>query len=250
MAVILSDYHEIFDERGAQYHQAMEKYPDARNLEFILPLNLCGVQSGHVLVDIPSGGGYLQRYLPEDVKLYCLESSRVFADFCQQRRGCHGLLFSDNRIPLMDQMADRLISIAGLHHVEDKPILFSEMCRILKTGGLACLVDVQENSRVARFLDDVVDRYSVTGHQGLWFDSTTSDQLQTAGFRSIKCERLSYHWEFDSIASMIKYVKLLFGLVYANDEEVLAGIEKYLQYSVGPNTVQLNWQLLCYLASR
>ena len=69
---MFSTYKDIFDKRGLAYHEAMLKYPHARSHEFESILEQALVQSGQTLCDMPSGGGYIQRFIqPENVKLLC-----------------------------------------------------------------------------------------------------------------------------------------------------------------------------------
>lgn len=221
------EYNEIFDIRGRMYHQAMMMYPDARKEEFIIPLSEFSLTPGFRLIDLPSGGGYIQRYLPDNVLLYCLESSEAFASFCREQE-LDVSLFTACILPLNDNCADGLISIAGLHHVNNKLPLFREMNRVICSGGNICIADVEQGSVVAGFLDDVVDRYSRTGHQGDFFNGNTAEELAAAGFRNISSNTLHYTWSFPDMSGLLKYFYLLFGLEKASLQDIEEGIKQYL----------------------
>lgn len=75
-----SDYRDIFDLRGQLYHQAMREHPDARINEFQSIID----EAGMSVVDVPSGGAYLSRYLNE-VELIGLETSQTFAQLGNEK---------------------------------------------------------------------------------------------------------------------------------------------------------------------
>lgn len=239
------NYGEIFNLRGGMYHEAMMMLPDARRLEFEIPLSLCNIESNDIIVDIPSGGGYIKNYLSHDTDLICLESSQQFLDFCKLKNS-QAYLFSQDHLPLESHSADVLISIAGLHHIEDKSKIFREMHRVIKPNGRLCIADVADKSHIALFLDDIVDQYSDTGHQGFFLNNETEEQLTQAGFNNVQQELLQYVWSFNSETEMLTYVKLLFGLTKANDIEVKEGINKYLKVSHTEESVNLHWELLSF----
>lgn len=244
-----TSYQDIFNIRGQMYHQAMALYPQARAQEFLLPLQQLNLHPGDILVDLLSGGSYLADYLPDDIQLHCLESSQALAQLCQQR-GYQVSLFNNNHLPLPDQSVDKIVSIAGLHHIEDKVPLFKEMHRILKPGGQICIADVEQDSNIAHFLDDIVNRYSDTGHQGIYLGEHTRQELQQAGFSQIQTQRLHYNWHFPNEEAMISYCKLLFGLENGSVEQVRQGIKKHLNFEQQQSgKVELKWELHCLMGS-
>ena len=56
-------YQAIFNLRANTYHQAMTQWPHARQKEFEIALSFCDLSDNHCIVDIPSGGGYLSKYI-------------------------------------------------------------------------------------------------------------------------------------------------------------------------------------------
>jgi ubiquinone/menaquinone biosynthesis C-methylase UbiE len=158
------NYQEIFDERGRLYHQAMESCPGYRAEEFRAVLQEAGISPGMTVVDVPSGGAYLADYLP-GVTLLGLESSLAFAELAQERTETV-LLYENDTFPLASECADRVLSIAGLHHVEEKRRVFAEMRRVLSPDGRVVVADAAADSPVRRFLDEFVGAYTDTGHSG------------------------------------------------------------------------------------
>src|SRR3954470_22553532 len=73
-------YKDIFNARGAAYHQGMLEQPRAREQEFASILRHAKPRDGQVLCDMPSGGGYLRHFVDADVTFICVETSKAFAD--------------------------------------------------------------------------------------------------------------------------------------------------------------------------
>lgn len=237
------DYQDIFDLRGRLYHQAMQKYPDARINEFQSVLREADIKAGMKIVDVPSGGSYLSRYL-NDADIIGLETSQTFAQMAGEMTR-NVLLFDNKRFPLQDASVDRVLSIAGLHHVEDKRALFTEMRRILKPGGRIVVADVAGDSVVRRFLDDFVGRYCETGHAGWYFGAGTHAELRDAGLDVVDEKRLNYLWCAPDMGQLADFCRLLFGMVNADTSTVAKGIRDYLGTLETEGYTGLNWQLQC-----
>lgn len=238
------NYSDIFELRGRLYHQAMREFPDARVNEFLSVIREARIVPGMTIVDVPSGGAYLSRHL-SDVELIGLETSQTFAELATEKTQSV-LLYEDNMFPLKDACSDRVLSIAGLHHVENKCEVFSEMRRILTPGGRVLVADVAEDSFVRSFLDDFVGRYSETGHSGWYFGDTTRTELHDAGFNIVNDKRLDYLWCASNINQLAEFCRLLFGMVRADTSTVADGIRDYLGIRELGDQVGLNWQLHCF----
>lgn len=239
------DYHDIFELRGQLYHQAMRKFPDARASEFLDVIREAGIAPGMTIVDVPSGGAYLSRYLGE-TELVGLETSPTFAELAAAR-GQDVILYENNRFPLQNACVDRVLSIAGLHHIRDKRTVFSEMRRILNPGGRIVVADVAGDSFVRSFLDDFVGNYCDTGHSGWYFGATTRSELHDAGLNIVNDKRLDYSWYAPDIDQLAEFCKLLFGMVHADTKTIAAGICKHLGIHEAGDQVGLNWQLHCFV---
>lgn len=175
---MLDSYQDIFNERGEAYHSAMKRFPEARRNEFGTLVGQLQPRPNEVICDMPSGGGYLCNYLPDDVRLELVETSKAFFERCpsvSDRVRRH--LCRLDQTPFPNGSIDAVVSLAGLHHVEDLPVIFREVARILKPGGRFCLADVQDGSPVAGFLNGFIDvrsedgnyrkyRYMVAGDRG------------------------------------------------------------------------------------
>lgn len=241
-------YQAIFNQRADAYHQAMLNWPDARNQEFEALLKDLPINASSHILDIPAGGGYLANYLPVDINLHHLETSKLFADLFQQHchsGSCHPLsLCSLDKLPQENDSIDIALSLAGLHHTEDKQPLFTELYRCLKPGGLLVLADAQEDSATARFLDGWVNDHNKMGHNGWYLNQQTIQQLQDCGFECISNENRNYHWCFENPLQAGEYCKLMFGIDQAEASQVKDALTQHLGFdSLDNGTVGLHWQL-------
>lgn len=238
------DYRDIFERRGEEYHQAMTRYPRARRREFEHMLALVRPSAGERLLDMPSGGGYLEDYLcGTDVSLIAVETSSVFHARAAERTGLETRLCALNAVPLDDDSADAIVSLAGLHHVEDRSAVFGEMKRLLSGTGRLCLADVKAESGPARFLDVFVNDHSSLGHSGRFVDDTFRAELRGAGFNIESDHDISYDWHFDDAKAMTDYCRLLFGIDRAGRDEILSGIGRHLDYAESGGECRMRWSL-------
>lgn len=249
------EYARLFNARGRQYHAAMERYPHARDDEFGNVVAIAGVRPGEYVADIPCGGGYLAGYLPHDITLWSVDSSDIFAD-CFQRSNQHRLLQCPiTAVPLAAGSLDHVLSVAGLHHVDDRNDFWGECARLLKPGGTLTVGDVRANSRVAIFLDSVVDRYTSTGHRGVYFDRTTVAELEHNGFDVTLVEPRRIAWRAASRESLADFCRLLFGLEGIDNATLASmlaseiGVRDTVDAIFG-NGVALDWELMFYRATR
>ena len=238
------NYRDIFEVRGRLYHQAMRRFPDARANEFLSVIREAKIVPGMTIVDVPSGGAYLSRHL-SDVELIGLETSQTFTELATEESQS-AILYGDNRFPLKDACTDRVLSIAGLHHIENKCEVFSEMRRIVAPGGRVLVADVAEDSFVRKFLDDFVGRYCETGHSEWYFGVPTHAELYDAGLTIVNDKRLDYLWCAPNIDQLAEFCRLLFGMVRADTSTVADGIRDYLGVRELGDQVGLNWQLHCF----
>jgi SAM-dependent methyltransferase len=241
---LFSSYKDIFDQRGASYHQAMLRYPDARKNEFDNILSLARPKPGEILVDLPSGGGYLKQFIQvDDVEIVEVETSRGFHDRQTASGNVRNLLCNLDAIPLEDASADILLSLAGLHHVDNLPDVFREAYRILKPEGRFCLADVQAGSDVDHFLNGFVDAHNSMGHQGSFIDEDFIRKLADAGFVIDVDELRSYSWDFPSPQAMAEYCTLLFGMDKADAMTVINGISEHQGFRTEGRSCRMFWQL-------
>jgi len=237
-------YQEIFNQRGADYHHSMLKYPQARKAEFETIIQLTELSSGQILLDMPSGGGYLEKFIDIPVRIISIETSSQFIRDIKPSANQSILLCHDiTKTPLPDACADRIISLAGLHHLDNKPAFFQEVFRLLKPGGLFCLADAHKNSSVARFLNVFVNEHNSMGHSGTFLDETTPHELRRLGFELLHEKIHDYDWQFETPEDMAGYCKSLFGIDKTNAPAVIEGIDNYLGCRTHDGQCLMSWSL-------
>lgn len=238
----MQSYTDLFDQRGTAYDRAMRLCPDARRAEFLQAIAPIAITPGMRVGDVPAGGGYLKNHLPPDV---LWEGHEPCATFLHHR--VSGTATSRPLLPLpwANAALDAAISLAGVHHLEDKRPLFSEVARVLKPGGTFVLSDVEQGSAVAHFLDGFVGAHNSTGHEGRYLGDHTLADLQATGWQITTCERQDFHWTFADRAELGQFAFHLFDLCQSTPQAVADAIEAALGVIELPNgQTGMNWSLL------
>jgi SAM-dependent methyltransferase len=231
------NYEEIFRLRGGAYDHAMQLAPEARREEFLLPIEWAGLRAGETVVDVPAGGGYLRRYLPAGVAWRGHEPCSSFNE------GDDGRDVPLLPLPWPDGSADAALSIAGVHHLEDKRQLFAEVRRVLRPTGRFVLADAHEGSAVSRFLDEFVGLHNSTGHSGIYLGAHTRGDLEAAEFEVVRAERVAYAWWFHSRADLGRFARLLFDVRYVDDGDVAEAVERILGTVERNGEIGMRWEL-------
>lgn len=135
----------------------MLQCPEARRLEFAELFADRPVMAGQRVFDIPAGGGYLSRILPEGTELLSLELTQGFGT---------ALPLYDPGQPWQFGLLDHGVCLAALHHIEKQRQFLASLLRHLKPDGVLHVADVSATSSIRYFLDDFVGHYNETGHSG------------------------------------------------------------------------------------
>ncbi len=248
---MFQSYDQIFSKRADAYQKAMELYPAARAREFQLVVQCADIKSGDIVCDVPSGGGYLRGYLPDEIQRYlAVETAPDFTSHCPMGGQNRIVLSPLDNIAIENNSVDVCINLAGSHHLEDKSKFFSEVARILKPGGRFVMADAESGTAIDRFLNEFVDQHNSMGHEGIFLDGQTADDITACGLKIHSDELITFPWSFESRDDMGVYCKLLFGIDIAEPESVILGIENILGYMPGPGKVNMAWSLRFIVADK
>lgn len=234
-------YASIFDQRGQWYHQAMEQIPDSRKEEFQLLFNKIQLNPGDKCLDFPSGGGYLGGFLPENVKLFELEVSKSFAKVHDISIG------SWDHLPFENNFFNVVFCCAAFHHVnpEMREKYLAESHRVLKPGGILSIADANVNSPVAEFLNGYVNENNSMGHHGVFLDENSAEKFAGSSFKIIRNKICEYNWYLaKDKSSSLQYLKLMFGLDKAIDEDLFEYLTKNLNFRINNEArYSIDWSL-------
>lgn len=238
-------YREIFQERGDLYNRATRLAPEARAEERDALIDRLSLDEGLSVCDVPAGGGYLAdgiaaRY-GDRIELVCIEPSPVFAaDLASDYRRVVG---SMERLPLADGCVDRLGSLAGMHHLPDRPAFLAEAVRVLRPGGRLVLADVAVDTDPARFLNGPVDQLCSTGHDGDFLrPGEVGDGLRALSLIDVEESYIPLRWRFADRETMVAFCRDLFGLTQGTLADVDEAIASHLEVDV-EDGVSMAWGL-------
>lgn len=233
----MNDYRQLFQNRANDYHFAMQKYPEARNNEFTSLLSSVDFSSVKEVLDIPSGGGYLKKFIPGHVNLTPVDFSEGFSNDSIA-------LVSPNKLPFNPNTFDVVFSLSGMHHLDNVPLFVEECLRIIKKDGSFVFADVQKDSNVDYFLNKFVNEYNSLGHDGNFFYKDYFTAYPDIQNRVTDCNINNYPFVFDTQNDMVHFFKLFFGLDKASDAIILEGVQDILGITRTDRRVEVNWGLI------
>lgn len=159
------------------FHSVAQKYDVMNDLMSLgihrlwkkTAIDLLGVRCGHVVLDLAGGTGDLTAKISEKMgdrgKVILSDVNSSMLSIGRDRmidRGLCGNIFyallDAEQIPFSDNTFDRVIIGFGLRNVTDKDAALREMCRVLKPGGRAIILEFSKP--VLPGLQSVYDTYS------------------------------------------------------------------------------------------
>ncbi len=250
----MTDYQATFDSRGAAYNAAAIIAPRARHAERQRIIDLLDLEPTHTVLDAPAGGGYLADGITPLVpygRVVCLEPSQVFAEGIDPKIDRHVSPLTD--MPLKAASVDRVASLAGVHHLTtaDKARFVAETYRVIRPGGRVVIADVLAGTPVASFLNGPIDRFTATGHRGVFIRRRELwHMLSHAGFSNVREEVCRVDWKFSSRDQMLAFCYSLFGITKASYFQLERAIGTYLSPARDSYGLSLQWELLYAVGER
>jgi hypothetical protein len=242
----LVEYAKIFHERGHLYHAAMALARRARDLEFNQIFSRFPCSSAERIIDAPSGGAYLQDFLrrsfPDlNLEVINLEFTPGFSE--------EPLIVDPyGTWPVAPGWGDRAICLAASHHIANLPELLDNFYRHTRPGALIHLADVEPAGGISNFLDTFVDRYTPTGHRGIYRSFEHFRWPVWMEIRSIEVRPC--HWVFASEQQMLEFCLKLFGLSEAARPELRDALDRYIGFESSGRRMLLKWELVYVDAQR
>jgi SAM-dependent methyltransferase len=233
----MNDYQLIFQKRANDYHYAMQKYPNARDNEFESLISTVDFSRIKKVLDVPSGGGYLKRYLPKNIELNSADFSEGFTNENIQ-------LVKPTEFPYADNSFDLVLSLSGMHHLNDVPKFVNECLRVVKEKGSFIFSDVKKGSPVDFFLNEFVNEYNSLGHNGVFFSENSFEEFPFLQEKMVRTQYKQYPFLFKNKAEMIYFFSLFFGLDKANEALIYDGICDILGVKATPNGLEVGWGLI------
>jgi SAM-dependent methyltransferase len=233
----MNDYRIIFQKRANDYHFAMQEYPYARSHEFKTLISTTDFSTINEVLDIPSGGGYLKKSLPNHVNV-------TFSDFSEGFIDENIKLVTPEKLPFESKSFDVIFSLSGMHHLNDVPQFVEECLRVINDDGKFIFSDVKKDSSVAVFLNEFVNEHNSLGHTGDFFYEDYFEKHPNIQSKIIDCQYNEYPFVFNNQNEMINFFKLFFGLDKASDTIIYEGVRDILGINTTSTGLEVNWGLL------
>jgi len=113
------------------------------------------------------------------------------------------------------------------------------------------LSDVQEDSKVANFLDGFMGEHNSTGHKGIFLNHQTPEILSKNGFEIISAGVEKFHWVFDSVEDVAIFCNILFDMCHSDMPKTMESIRTNLGIVELPNNqIGMNWELMTIVARK
>jgi demethylmenaquinone methyltransferase/2-methoxy-6-polyprenyl-1,4-benzoquinol methylase len=111
-------------------------------------IELLGIRPGHKVLDLACGTGDMMIELTNTIKGVDLVGGDFSINMLEKAREkdiTHPLLAADaHYLPFKDESFDRMMIAFGFRNVTNKEKGLSEMCRVIKKGGVLCILEFSQ----------------------------------------------------------------------------------------------------------
>lgn len=189
--------------RGDSYRRTQVRYPLARTtgikalFDILVPAD-GSAGPGTYILDVLGGNGTLTRTMrlvtpPEQMPEIFTGDSAGSMVTDALARGFPAVRQLAQALLLADETMDGVIFAYGTHHVPvpDRLTALTEAHRILRPGGRVLVQDFVENSPTARWYSEILDKYTLTGHDCVHFtEAGLRALLEDAGFENVRVTKI------------------------------------------------------------
>ncbi len=149
-------------------------------------IEFCDFSAGSSILDIGCGLGATQNLLTEyGFRTFGIDISRL--QLCQCDSGSHARIQANGEtVPIADKSLDGIFIECTLSVVPQPRMILSEVCRLLKPGGLLILTDLY-----ARNIYGIPPLKSVIAHgcfNSIWSQAEVTKMVQSNGLESLLWE--------------------------------------------------------------
>ena len=186
--------------RGETYRRTQVRYPLARTLGItsLFDLLMPGGGAGKHVLDVLGGNGTLTRTMrlvtpPSDMPEIVTGDSAGSMVTDALARGFPAVRQLAQSLLLADRTMDGVIFAYGTHHVPvpDRLTALTEAHRVLRPGGRVLVQDFVEHSPTARWYSEVLEKYTLTGHDCAHFtEAGIRALLEDAGFVNVRVSKV------------------------------------------------------------
>jgi SAM-dependent methyltransferase len=258
------------EKRWASYREANSTFPHARLAEVQGTIERANVKPEETVIEIGTGNGYLTFPLASKVgprgKVITFDTNtQNLTDIVlKNTNGLQIVPIPQNTsfdFPLPTEQADAIVSLATLHHYDDRSKgtgvtgrthALKEFYRMLKHGGRLIIADGAHGTPMQRYFDaaDNPVHCHPRGHPHDFLSVESAVKLcEEAKFEDVKAEIVTTPWVFKDENEAKQFVHKLHN-AQCSPEESIALAKKHLPYAKTKNGFELGWSLLYVTAKK
>lgn len=224
-----------FERIGNSYERALKLFPECRTDHQWLVRNL-GLKKHENVLEITAGSGFftakLASLLPEghvlaqDISKTMLGLSK---SRCKDYKNVSYYLEPSSLLPkLEDNSFDKAVCLGGFHHIENQVEIVRAVFNKLKKGGIFCIGDFADDSKVQKYFDFRINEITDDGHFGRFLSKSGMLNLgRRAGFSNIEAVYRKANFIFKRKSDVGLFFQLVHKLNQKPDDTLL-DIEKYM----------------------
>jgi len=179
----------VYEELASQYDEEVKAY-DSYGHAVIFGMSFEFVSADEKLLDIGIGTGLTSIQFAEvGLKIYGLDTSQEMLAVCRSKSFTEELKRWDmtrETIPYKDRCFDHVVCCGVLHFMSDLNSLFSEVKRVIRSGGIFAFTIAPQETAVGYIEEPTAWGVSIFKHSSQYI----TELLETNGMELLKEQRL------------------------------------------------------------